>query len=100
MDQKTLHNSDISGARKNVKDIKVVGNDSPLSCPFCRSKRLHVPFEGSGYFVECKDCGATGPDDSEAQDPDADYFAAVRAWNTRSANAEIRGMCPKEKDHE
>lgn len=23
---KTLHNSDISGARKNVKDIKVVGN--------------------------------------------------------------------------
>ena len=24
--EKTLHNSDISGARKNVKDIKVVGN--------------------------------------------------------------------------
>jgi len=23
---KTLHNSDVSGARKNVKDIKVVGN--------------------------------------------------------------------------
>ena len=26
MKEKTLHNSDISGARKNVADIKVVGN--------------------------------------------------------------------------
>lgn len=26
MTEKTLHNSDISGARKNVKDIAVVGN--------------------------------------------------------------------------
>lgn len=26
MDEKTLHNSDVSGARKNVKDIVVVGN--------------------------------------------------------------------------
>lgn len=26
MTSKTLHNSDISGARENVKDIKVVGN--------------------------------------------------------------------------
>lgn len=24
--EKTLHNSDVSGARKNVPDIKVVGN--------------------------------------------------------------------------
>lgn len=26
MKEKTLHNSDVSGARENVKDIKVVGN--------------------------------------------------------------------------
>lgn len=26
MEEKTLHNSDVSGARKNVKDIVVVGN--------------------------------------------------------------------------
>ncbi len=26
MKEKTLHNSDVSGARKNVPDIKVVGN--------------------------------------------------------------------------
>lgn len=26
MTEKTLHNSDVSGARKNVKDIAVVGN--------------------------------------------------------------------------
>lgn len=26
MEQKTLHNSDVSGARQNVKDIQVVGN--------------------------------------------------------------------------
>lgn len=26
MNDKTLHNSDVSGARQNVKDIKVVGN--------------------------------------------------------------------------
>jgi len=26
MEEKTLHNSDVSGARQNVKDIKVVGN--------------------------------------------------------------------------
>ena len=26
MGEKTLHNSDVSGARQNVKDIKIVGN--------------------------------------------------------------------------
>jgi hypothetical protein len=26
MNEKTLHNSDVSGARQNVKDIQVVGN--------------------------------------------------------------------------
>ena len=26
MEEKTLHNSDVSGARQNVKDIQVVGN--------------------------------------------------------------------------
>lgn len=31
MIRKTLHNSDISGARKNVKDIKVVGNGDMFS---------------------------------------------------------------------
>lgn len=35
--KKTLHNSDVSGARQNVKDIKVVGNGDMfrLLCKAC-----------------------------------------------------------------
>jgi hypothetical protein len=35
MIEKTLHNSDVSGARQNVPDIKIVGNG-----------------DSSGYFVK------------------------------------------------
>lgn len=61
----------------------------PLPCPFCGSTDLHVPFEGSGYYVTCRNCGCTGPDDEGAQDPDADCDSAVFAWNFRKANAPL-----------
>ena len=36
MTEKTLHNSDVSGARQNVKDIVVVGNGD-MFCLLCKA---------------------------------------------------------------
>ena len=40
MIEKTLHNSDVSGARKNVKDIQVVGNGDMFAL-LCKASSLN-----------------------------------------------------------
>ena len=51
---KTLHNSDVSGARQNVKDIKVVGN--------CDMFRLlcKASSENEGWMKSTKACEVPG----------------------------------------
>ena len=50
-----------------------------LPCPFCGSFLLEVVSNGhDSEFVECQDCGASGP-------ADVDYSAASEAWNRRAA---------------
>lgn len=47
---KTLHNSDVSGARKNVKDIKVVGNGDMFKL-LCKASS-----ENEGWMKSTKAC--------------------------------------------
>jgi hypothetical protein len=47
---KTLHNSDISGARQNVKDIKVVGNGDMFRL-LCKTSS-----ENEGWMKSTKAC--------------------------------------------
>ncbi|HBA73486.1 MAG TPA: hypothetical protein DCZ63_15225 [Geobacter sp.] len=47
---KTLHNSDVSGARQNVKDIKVVGNGDMFRL-LCKASS-----ENEGWMKSTKAC--------------------------------------------
>lgn len=51
---KTLHNSDVSGARKNVKDIKVVGNGDMFRL-LCKASS-----ENEGWMKSTKACEVPG----------------------------------------
>ena len=50
MTEKTLHNSDISGARKNVPDIKVVGNGDMFQL-LCKASS-----QAEGWMKSTKAC--------------------------------------------
>lgn len=51
---KTLHNSDVSGARKNVKDIKIVGNGDMFRL-LCKASS-----ENEGWMKSTKACEVVG----------------------------------------
>jgi len=51
---KTLHNSDVSGARQNVKDIKVVGNGDMFRL-LCKASS-----ENEGWMKSTKACEVPG----------------------------------------
>jgi len=53
---KTLHNSDISGARQNVKDIKVVGNGDMFRL-LCKASSEEEGWMKSTKAMEIKNCG-------------------------------------------
>ncbi|MDX7992309.1 restriction alleviation protein, Lar family [Xenorhabdus sp. psl] len=50
-------------------------------CPFCNSDHteMFAYAEDSWFFVQCTDCGATGPEDH-------DHNSAIQAWNQRANN--------------
>ena len=54
MKEKTLHNSDASGARKNVKDIRIVGNGDMFQL-LCKASS-----EGEGWMKSTKACPVIG----------------------------------------
>lgn len=51
---KTLHNSDVSGARKNVKDISVVGNGDMFRL-LCKASS-----QNEGWMKSTKACDVNG----------------------------------------
>ncbi len=62
------------------------------ACPACGATvGLHYTFSCSCGFVECSECGATGPLADDAADPICDVDAALQAWNGRTIND---GGCP------
>lgn len=54
MGEKTLHNSDVSGARQNVKDIKVVGNGDMFQL-LCKASS-----QEEGWMKSTKACELPG----------------------------------------
>ena len=48
-------------------------------CPFCKKYNLGHAIYMSGGVIECKDCGAMGPE----VDPDYDIDKAIEIWNDR-----------------
>lgn len=48
-----------------------------LPCPFCESRKLTTIGGGDRQWVECLDCGASGPITSKGE------MEAERLWHTR-----------------
>jgi len=72
--EKTLHNSDISGARVNVKDIKVVGNGDMFQL-LCKASS-----EAEGWMKSTKACelhdGCIIQVTTQQRNPDGSYAIA------------------------
>lgn len=72
---KTLHNSTVSGARQNVKDIKVVGNGDTFRL-ICKASS-----EAEGWMKSTKACeipnvGCLVQVTTQQQNPDGSYSVA------------------------
>ncbi len=71
---KTLHNSDVSGARKNVKDIRVVGNGDMFRL-LCKASS-----ENEGWMKSTKAMNVTGgvvvQVTTQQKNPDGSYAVA------------------------
>jgi hypothetical protein len=74
MEEKTLHNSDISGARKNVKDIQVVGNGDMFQL-LCKASS-----QNQGWMKSTKACelpaGCLVQVTTQQRNPDGSYAVA------------------------
>lgn len=75
MEEKTLHNSDISGARINVKDIKVVG-DGDLFRLLCKASSQNEGWMKSTKAMEIKDNGCVVQVTTQQKNPDGSYSVA------------------------
>ncbi len=58
-------------------------NKSLKPCPFCGSDNLRYSFYSYQGVIECRHCGAVGPDAEKAADPECSVNAACEIWNHR-----------------
>ncbi len=72
---KTLHNSDISGARKNVKDIKVVGNGDTFAL-VCKASSAAEGWMKSTKAMEVPGVGCVVQVTTQQTNPDGSYSVA------------------------
>ena len=75
MSEKTLHNSNISGAKQNVKDIKVVGNGDMFRL-LCKASS-----QAEGWMKSTKACEVAGSGcivqvTTQQRNPDGSYAVA------------------------
>ena len=74
MEEKTLHNSDVSGARQNVKDIVVVGNGDMFRL-LCKASS-----QAQGWMKSTKACEVIGgcivQVTTQQRNPDGSYSVA------------------------
>lgn len=74
MEEKTLHNSDVSGARQNVKDIQVVGNGDMFRLLCKASSQMQ------GWMKSTKACevanGCIVQVTTQQRNPDGSYAVA------------------------
>lgn len=72
---KTLHNSDISGARANVKDIKVSG-DGDLFKLLCKASSEKEGWMKSTKAMAIEGCGCVVQVTTQQRNPDGSYAVA------------------------
>jgi len=75
MGEKTLHNSDVSGARQNVKDIKVVGNGDMFRL-LCKASSEAEGWMKSTKAMEVPGCGCVVQVTTQQRNPDGSYAVA------------------------
>ena len=79
-------------------------SDDLKPCPFCGGKAEHsIGKTGDGkpwHYVECVDCGATGPTPSYADHNIAVIECRAEAWNTRAERIkELEAKLAKAVEH-
>lgn len=72
---KTLHNSDISGARKNVKDINIVGNGDMFQL-LCKASSETEGWMKSTKALEIHDQGCIVQVTTQQRNSDGSYAVA------------------------
>lgn len=73
--KKTLHNSDISGARQNVKDIKVVGNGDMFQL-LCKASSEQEGWMKSTKAMEIPGIGCVVQVTTQQENDDGTYAVA------------------------
>lgn len=72
---KTLHNSDVSGARQNVPDIKVVGNGDSFRL-LCKASSASEGWMKSAKALEIPGVGCVVQVTTQQMNPDGSYSVA------------------------
>lgn len=72
---KTLHNSDVSGARENVPDIKVVGNGDTFAL-ICKASSEKEGWMKSTKAMEIPGAGCVVQVTTQQRQPDGSYAVA------------------------
>ena len=75
MVEKTLHNSDISGAKQNVPDIKVVGNGDTFQL-LCKASSQSEGWMKSTKAMEIEGVGCVVQVTTQQKNPDGSYAVA------------------------
>lgn len=75
MKEKTLHNSDVSGARQNVKDLNVVGNGDAFELLFKASSQ-EEGWMKSTKAMEIPPLGCLVQVTTQQRNPDGSYAVA------------------------
>lgn len=73
---KTLHNSDISGARQNVKDIKIVGNGDMFRL-LCKASSEEEGWMKSTKAMEIPHVGCVVQVTTQQRNQDGSYSVMV-----------------------
>lgn len=75
MNEKTLHNSDVSGARKNVPDLQVVGNGDSFKL-ICKASSESEGWMKSTKALEIQGEGCLVQVTTQQRNPDGSYAVA------------------------
>jgi len=83
---KTLHNSDVSGARVNVPDIKVVGNGDTFQL-ICKASSANEGWMKSTKAMNIPGFGCLVQVTTQQRNPDGSYAVAEALTTVEGAHA-------------
>lgn len=105
MTKKTLHNSDISGAEKNVPDINKVGNGDMFQL-LCKASSEKEGWMKSTKAMEIPGIGCVVQVTTQQRNPDGSYSVAeavttvpgVTIIDDENGGRKLVGWCPSNED--